>query len=74
MKTVDCLPCGRIEIAYARNQSGTVVHRVDCARMGRSLDWHYASRELGNDHARVMAEIEAVPWLRACSYCMGDPA
>ena len=75
MSTETCATCGDIEVAYRRSRDGTVVHRACCARLSAtSMAWHYAARELGNDHQRVLREISAIPWLRACAYCMGDDA
>lgn len=65
--------CGEIEIRYFRSADGHVVHRAECTRRGRkSVGWHYAARMLGNDHGRVLAAVDSIPWLRACSYCMAD--
>ncbi len=69
--TVNCPACGVIQVRYYRSSTGEVVHRSTCSRRGKtSMEWHYAARVLGGEHARVLAEIESIPWLRACSYCM----
>lgn len=64
------------EVLYRRSATGKVVHRSTCTRAGKaSVEWNYARDKLGNNHQLVLAEIDAVSWLRGCSHCMApvDP-
>ena len=71
MSAAVCETCGHITVAYYRSANGVTVHRADCSRRGEaSVEWHYPARQFHNDHARVLAEIASIPWLKACSYCM----
>lgn len=51
-----------------RNRSGTVIHRDDCPKAGRTVHWNWAD---GMSDEEMFVRVLAYGHLRLCLSCFG---